>query len=31
MSQLMTKLKHKETYIVVSVIAIAFLAYNYIG
>jgi|APGre2960657373_1045057.scaffolds.fasta_scaffold23971_3 hypothetical protein len=31
MSQLISKLMHREVYIVVLVIALAFIAYKYIG
>ena len=31
MSQLISKLMHREIYIVVLVIALAFIAYKYIG
>jgi len=31
MSQLISKLMHREVYIVVTVIALAFIAYKYIG
>jgi len=31
MSQLISKLMHREVYITVLVIALAFIAYNYVG